>query len=191
MFNTTSKGLFGAPMMADASLTRQLPVPSPDSPYKRPSTGQMIAGTIGDALQTWGGGKATFLPAIQEQRKAALESQQYQMKRADEYTDWERKQQYEAAHPNAAKDSEFTRTLQAAGIDPASPEARQLYRTRATTMAYPTPTYVSNGPGLGGGFVTPPLPGMTGPSPQAPVGKLTPLGGGGAASQGPRTFPVR
>jgi hypothetical protein len=158
--------------------------------YKKPSTAQLIIGTLGDTLSQWGGGKGTFLPGLAEQRKLALEAQQYQMKRTDEYTDWERKEQYKSAHPSAPADDTFTRALVAGGIDPASPQAKALYLQRAQTLASPAPNFVSDGAG-GGRWVTPPTPGMAAPI-TAPVGKLTPLGGaGGAPSQGARTFPVR
>jgi len=191
------KGLFGASMMGDlrsapaAGLVQQdATVPT----YKKPSTGQMIAGVIGDTLAQWGGGQGTFLPGLQARQQQAEQAALYQRKRADDFTDWKAKQDYEAAHPKAPTDDTFTRTLVAAGIDPTSEQGKQLYRTRATTLAYPTPTFVSNGPGLGGQYVTPPMPNIGGGSaPQAPVGKLTPLGGnaGGAPRGGARTFPIR
>lgn len=189
---STSRGLFGAPMMQDRSapeaglVQRDAVVPT----YKKPSTGRMIAGSIGDALQNWSGGRGTFLPGLQAQQEAQRQAAQYQQQRADEYTDWERKQAYQAANPGPAKDDAFTSTLRNAGIDPASPQARALYMQRAQTLASPAPNFVSDGAG-GGRWVQPPAPGMGAGGPQAPVGKLTPLGGGGAPSQGARTFPVR
>lgn len=189
---STSRGLFGAPMMQDRSapeaglVQRDAVVPT----YKKPTTGQLIAGSIGDALQNWSGGRGTFLPGLQAQQEAQRQAAQYQQQRADQYSDWERKQQYEAAHPTAAKDDAFTSTLRNAGIDPTSPQARALYMQRAQTLASPAPNFVSDGAG-GGRWVQPPAPGMGMGGPQAPVGKLTPLGGGGAPSQGARTFPVR
>jgi len=187
MMGTTQRGLFGAPMLTEAPLAQPMPAPAVEA-YKRPSTGRMIAGSIGDALQNWSGGRGTFLPGLQAQQEAQRQAAQYQQQRADEYTDWERKQQYEAAHPTAAKDDAFTSTLRNAGIDPTSPQARALYMQRAQTLASPAPNFVSDGAG-GGRWVQPPAPGM-GAAPAAPVGKLTPLGGG-APSQGARTFPVR
>jgi len=52
-------------------------------------------------------------------------------------------------------DSEFVRTLKMAGIDPASPEAQQLARQRATTMASPAPQMIGS-PETGYRWVTPP-----------------------------------
>lgn len=191
------RGLFGAPMgqtpgyggdhgaSPDAApIQREATMPT----YKKPSTANLIIGTIGDTLSQIGGGRGNYLPGLQRQQEYAREQALYQQRRTDSYTDWQRKEEYEAAHPKAPTPDNFTQTLRAAGIDPNSPEGRQLYRTRATTLAYPTPTYVSNGPGLGGNFVTPPLPGMAAPTPTAPIGKLTPLGAGGATPQGVRTF---
>jgi hypothetical protein len=196
---STNRGLFGAPMLrtpGDFVEDRSAPGTGPVQrdavipTYKKPSTGQLIAGSIGDALQNWSGGRGTFLPGLQQQRAAAIEAQQYQQRRTDEYTDWERKEQYKSAHPSAPADDTFTRALVAGGIDPASPQAKALYLQRAQTLASPAPNFVSDGAG-GGRWVTPPSMGMgAGAPPQAPVGKLTPLGGG-APSQGARTFPVR
>lgn len=62
-------------------------------------------------------------------------------------------------------DSEFTRTLRAAGIDPGSPEAQQLYRQRATTMASPAPQMIGT-PETGYRWVQPPAQGA--PVQQAP-----------------------
>jgi hypothetical protein len=207
MFGTTRKGLFGAPMAGSpyqtpgfgidrsadgmSPVARDAVVPT----YKKPSTAQLIVGTLGDTLSQISGGRGNFLSGLQEHQKyaqqATLQSQLYQQRRTDEYTDWERKKQYEAAHPKAPTDDAFTSTLRNAGIDPASPQARALYMQRAQTLASPAPNFVSDGAG-GGRWVQPPAPGTMGTAPQAPVGKLTPLGGaGGAPSQGARTFPVR
>lgn len=186
------RSVFGAPMIGDRAspdanaIQRDAAIPT----YKKPTTGQLIAGTIGDTLQNWAGGRGTFLPGLQAQQQQAAETAQYQQRRADDYTDWERKQQYEAAHPKAPNDDAFTQTLRNAGIDPASAQGRTLYMQRAQTLASPAPNFVSDGAG-GGRWVQPPAAGMMGAAPAAPVGKLTPLGGGGAAPGGPRTFPVR
>lgn len=197
------RGLFGAPMMGqgigDGIAAEVARSASPDaapaqmaatSPtYKSPSTGQLIAGTIGDALQNWAGGRGNYLPGLQRQREQAFEAQQYQQRQADDYAGWVRKREYEAAHPGPAQEDAFTVGLRHAGINPASPEGQQLYRQRAYTQASPAPNFVSDGAG-GGRWVTPPAPGMGMGVPQMPVGKLTPLGGG-ATPQGARTFPVR
>jgi len=180
------RGLFGAPMSADmgaspnaAPIQREATMPT----YKKPSTAQFVAGAVGDALQNWSGGKGTFLPGLQRQQELGQQQALYNQRRADDYTDWERKQQYAAAHPDAAKDDVFARTLIGAGIDPASPQGRMLYSQRAQSLANPA-QFIPDGAG-GGQYVR---PNATMMPPTAPIGKLTPLGAGGATPQGARPF---
>lgn len=194
------RGLFGPPMMGQTPgygdyraapgtgpIQQDATVPS----YVKPSTGRMIIGSVGDALTEWAGGQGTFLPGLQMRQQAAEQAAMYQRKRADDFADWTQRQEYEAAHPKAQAEDNFTRTLRNAGIDPSSPEAMALYRQKALTDASPAPNFVSDGAG-GGRWVTPPSPGMgMGAAPQAPVGKLTPLSGGGAPRGGARSFPIR
>jgi hypothetical protein len=63
-------------------------------------------------------------------------------------------------------DSEFTRTLRSGGIDPNSPEAQQLYRQRANTMASPAPQMIGS-PETGYRWVQPPGQGMAPPQQQS------------------------
>lgn len=179
------RGLFGAPM-ADSVDAEGIPQ------FAKPSTLQTIAGVIGDTLSTVGGGQATFLPGLAMQRQmqaqSMMQARQAEAKRAADFTDFTQRHDYEVAHPKAQADDVFTRTLQAAGIDPTSAQAMQLYRQRAETLANPTPQWVPDGYG-GGRFVDPRTPGGTAP-PQAPVGKLTPMQGG-ATPGGSRSFPIR
>lgn len=75
-------------------------------------------------------------------------------------------------------DNEFTRTLRAAGIDPASPQGQQLYAQRAATMASPAPQ-MTGSPETGYQWNTPPpprIPGLT--VPQAPSGGFAQQQGG-------------
>lgn len=196
------RGLFGAPMrdsfetpgiMLDRSAPGAGPIQMDSTvpTYQKPSTGKMIAGVIGDTLAQWGGGQATFLPGLQARQQQAEQAAAYQRKRTDDFSDWRMKQDYEAAHPKAPTDDTFTRTLMSAGIDPTSEQGKALYRQRAATLASPAPNFVSDGAG-GGRWVAPPSPGLLGGggAPQAPVGKLTPMGGG-ASRGGARTFPIR
>ncbi len=189
------RGLFGAPMTpgyggaSPAASPLQVDATAPT--YTKPSTANLIIGTIGDTLSQIGGGQGTYLPGLQMRQQAAAQAAQYQRQRADKFADWRTQYDYEAAHPKAQADDNFTRTLRNAGIDPASPEAMALYRQKALTDASPAPNFVSDGAG-GGRWVTPPAAGMgMGAAPQAPVGKLTPLSGGGASRGGARSFPIR
>lgn len=155
--------------------------------FQKPNTLQTIAGIIGDTLSTAGGGQASFLPGLAQQRQLQAQGQMEAAKRAAEYGDFTKRHDYEVAHPKAQADDVFTRTLSAAGISPTSPEALKLYRQRAETLANPTPQWVADGFG-GGRFIDPRGAGSA--PPQAPVGRLTPMQGG-AAPGGPRTFPIR
>lgn len=63
-----------------------------------------------------------------------------QLKRAQDYADWQAKQQYTDTHP---KPTQFQQDLQAAGIDPNSDRGRVLYQQRIQNdvdpiHAYPT-----------------------------------------------------
>lgn len=200
MFGTTRKGLFGAPMAQDVAAQVAAPVAAPVAAVVEPAAAQGYTppkrsfldrlDLVADAFSN----NNNNAMRLQMQDREAFQNWQatagQQLQRAQDFADWERKQQYEAAHPTAAKDDAFTSTLRNAGIDPTSPQARALYMQRAQTLASPAPNFVSDGAG-GGRWVQPPAPGMGMGGPQAPVGKLTPLGGGGAPSQGARTFPVR
>lgn len=187
------KGIFGAPMQQAGTPWNPDPRAAPGAgpiqqdaqipTYAKPSTAKMIIGTLGDTLSQWGGGQGTFLPGLQQRQQQAAQEAQYQRQRTDEYTDWERKQAYERANPKPQTDDTFTRALMGAGIDPASPQGRALYNQRAQSLANPA-QFIPDGAG-GGQYVRP-----NGAPPAAPVGKLTPLGGGGASS-GARTFPIR
>jgi len=185
------KGLFGAPMMGDlraapaAGLVQQdATVPT----YKKPSTGQMIAGVIGDTLAQWGGGKGTFLPSLQMRQQYALEGQRQQQEQAAKFAGFKQEYDYKLANPEAPKDDTFTRTLIGAGIDPESAQGKALFAQRAQALANPA-QFIPDG--IGGGQYA--RPNATPIMPQAPVGKLTPLGGnaGGAPRGGARTFPIR
>lgn len=70
--------------------------------------------------------------------------------------------------PQGDSEDVFTRSLRAAGIDPASPQGQELYRQRVSTMAQPAPNFI--GDGLGGGrWVQPPAMPLPGGSQSAPT----------------------
>lgn len=205
------RGLFGAPMNADkgaspdaALIQREATVPT----YKKPSTAQFIAGTVGDALQNWSGGQGTFLPAIHMQQQQAAEAAQYQQRRADDYTDWERKQQYAAAHPKPQGPTELSQRIA---------ELNQYKQGLGDTYAQ---NYANNGGGVpqianipGVGMVsiprTPAAPAIGGSVPEGAISYLRQNPGmaaqfdakygqgasqrylGGAAPQAQAPFPIR
>jgi hypothetical protein len=91
---------------------------------------------------------------LMQQRAAAAKPQQ-------EFDAFKQRYDYETAHPHQQADDVFTRTLAAAGIDPASPEGRVLYRNRAATLASPAPQMVGDAD-HGYNWVTPPPPALPG-----------------------------
>ena len=96
------KGLFGAPMMGDLRAAPAAGMVQQDATvptYKKPSTGQMIAGVIGDTLAQWGGGKGTFLPGLQMRQQYALESQRQQQEQAAKFAGFKQEYDYKAQHP--------------------------------------------------------------------------------------------
>lgn len=129
----------------------------------------LALGAIGDAFSRNAGGEATTAPMLfqgmADSRKAKEAAARAQAERAD----WVWKQQYQAQNRPVEEDA-FTKSMRAAGIDPASPQARALYQQRVQTMASPAPNFL--GDGLGGGrWVTPPSIPLPGPQVQgAPQG---------------------
>ncbi len=69
-----------------------------------------------------------------------------------------------AGRYNQPADDAFTRSMVAAGIDPASPQGKALYAQRTATMASPAPQ-MTGSPATGYQWNTPPppqIPGLTG-----------------------------
>jgi soluble lytic murein transglycosylase-like protein len=105
---SSPRGMFGAPMDTPPWSTPPIaPAPGADAvnidahipTYKKPGTGQMIAGLVGDALLNWSGGRPMFMPSIQAQQQQAAEAQAAQVQRAQEFADWERRKQWERDNP--------------------------------------------------------------------------------------------
>lgn len=100
----------------------------------------------------------------------------------------------EMRNPKPQAPTEFERTLRGAGIDPASQQGIALYAQRANTMALPQPQFISNGPGMGGQWVTPPAITQGGGDPSASAGgpppTLPPDFDFGGPASAPGTFPA-
>lgn len=101
------------PSMA-AQAAQLMPVDQPKPKFfGQGGTGRFIAGSIGDALQQWAGGQATFAQHRQmqqeaEQRagmmqqKAAADQEAAQRDRAAKWENWQRQYDYERGNPKAS-----------------------------------------------------------------------------------------
>ena len=102
-----------------------------------PRQGVNWGGVIADALAGAAGREPAFLNSImagreREQKQAeAVAQRQASMQDRMAYHD------YTVANPGPQKDDNFTRTLQAAGIDPASPQGVAMYKKRAEMLTNP------------------------------------------------------
>lgn len=115
----------------------------------------MALGALGDGLSSWSGGQAMFAPMMAQQymsrQEAEREEQQRQAQMQAAQMEEQRRraaasgigytpQQTEAMLagvplPNAPEPDAFERALRGAGIDPTTPEAQDLFRRRAESMA--------------------------------------------------------
>lgn len=180
---STLRGMFGSPPIAPQQTEPQLPE------MRRPSTLQNIAGTVGDALLQWSGGRPIFAPAQQANQQLAQQQQQAQLQRAQEFADWQRKQEWQRANPAPVNNdtiADYNFRVQALGKDAADSWLRNG-PDMPVTLTLPNGQVYSGprsglGAALGGGGAAHAL------VPDKPVGKLTPLGPGGASPTGSRTF---
>jgi hypothetical protein len=119
------------------------------------------------------------LQMLQQKRQQAMQEEQYQQRRGDEFEDWVKKQAYQSANPSPVNNDTvadynfWKQTL--------PPERFNQWLENKIN-----PPQLMNIPGVG--VVS--VPRQGGPqAPQAPVGKLTPIDEGGPAPQGPGGFP--
>lgn len=180
------KGLFGAPMAEDQppmsgdnlGAVPQMPA------YTPPSVGRRIIGGIGDAVQQWAGGHATFAPEMQRQRQYAQALQQAQLQRAQQFADATALYDYKAAHPAPT-------TLQSdySFLSGMNPQFGQQFIQNKVDPVQGVP--VTNPDGSQGlRFIRPSQ--MGGAQPQS-LGATLPQGwtvGGAGPSQAPQTFPL-
>jgi hypothetical protein len=138
-------------------------------------TAQRVAGYLADALAGLAGQQGPYAAMLRDENALADQEAAYQRQRADQYADWQRRQEYEAAHQaprvnDTVADYQFL-------LEKLGPEqAEKFLRNRADP-----PRYVQ---GPDGQF----YPVQTAQVPTAPVGRLTPIEGG-PASQAPGGFP--
>lgn len=152
-----------------------------------------LLGVIGDAMQVFGGGQATYMNGVREQQERAemmrQRAMQAQQERETSWQDWVAKEKYKRENPEPANDK-LTQYMRNAGIDPASQQGKAMYAAAATNEAYPERAvpYTDEQGNSGLRFIRSGMP------PQQ--GGLVPIGGtlppkGGPVQQAPGNFPYR
>lgn len=141
---------------ATQPLMQQFPpveAPKPGA-FQKGGRGWEILGLIGDALQTTGGGQATYAPMVAHEREletegrqrlAELIARQQQRQQEREQALADRKALIDYGNANPAPDS-FQKAIMGAKIDPNSERYRQLYEKRAEMLTNPV-QLVSDGMG--------------------------------------------
>lgn len=144
------------------------------------SKGAMIMGLLGDTLASNFGGQSVIAPMLMRQREQAAEDARWG-KRLDAQTANGRAEKQWEWQNKPHEDDQFTRMMRASGIDPSSPEAQGIYRGKVMNESDPPiTTTLPNGQFYSGprSGLAAALTGQMQAPPTAPVGKLTPLGGG-------------
>lgn len=144
--NAQQGGLSGL-LQQEAAQPLQQPIPQVQAPkpsaFAKGGKGWEILGIIGDALQTAGGGQATYAPFVGEQRELETQGrqrlaellQEQQQRQADRQAALEgQKSLIDYRNANPGMDS-FGRALSGAGIE--GDEAKSLYRKRAEMLTNP------------------------------------------------------
>lgn len=167
MLPTTTLGqLIGASAPGTTNVPQVTPAtPPPAAPtlasyMKQPKDWQKILGIIGDALQTAGGGRGSFVPMLQAQREKAAEQQQA-------YDLAERKFEYDK-QLEALKDHRPAIQQNLDWFKSLGPEDRQAF-SQLQDLTNPLIETTWQGP------VTVPRGSQQSQAPTRPVGKLTPI----------------
>lgn len=144
MFDPMSNGPYGTPGIGDGMIERQQMGQAPQGMGQLPDVTNMpdmqqqqqpakfkpnILGVIGDAMQVFGGGQATYMNAVREQqerselmRQRAMMAQQ---ERETGWQDWVKKEEYKRANPDPVNNDTVSDVKWFMG---ASPEERAAYR---------------------------------------------------------------
>lgn len=196
------KGLFGKgidlvngpPIVAQES-PQDMPVGMGFEPKQEPGWKRALVAALGGAVDgaaQYYGGQPLIAQDMMLRQHQQQQAAQAQMQRAQELADYRTKKGIDAEFREAPAPDTFEKALIGAGIDPSSEQARELYRRRADSMAQGQDEFVVV-PIPGRGTYAGPksgLPGALGQGVSAPVGKLTPIGGG-TAGNGGGNFPAR
>lgn len=193
-------GLFGGMGGPFNRKTNAPPYPGQDVPqdvpeYRPPNTLHRIIGGLGDALSTWGGGQATFIPQLMQRQQQQAQMQQAERQQrqraADAAAQWKIEQQWKIDHPapinnDTVNDYEFrVKTLGKAAAD----EWLKSASDPIVTVTLPRNRGIYSGPRSG-------LAAALGGGGGAPVAQRPAIGAelpdprlqGGAGQAGPGTF---
>lgn len=196
------RGLFGARMDPPGDFAPDNRFPEGSGPvqrdatiptYKKPSTANLIIGTIGDTLSQLGGGQGTYLPGLARQRELA---QRAELQRQRQYDPQHvgnsivrmnpQTGQYEtiySAPSSAAQGTALQQNYE--WLKSVNPAAAESYLSAQTTAP---PIVQTNPDGTKTIYPAGQVPRAAAPSvPLKPVGRLTPIQGG-AAPNGSRPF---
>lgn len=176
------------PMLQVGAAPSDYPI-TPGSPGTPQRSGINWWGVAADALAGAAGRPGPYAAMMRQRQDEASQIAAEQRRQAEQFAMWQQQKQWERANPVAPAPTEFERTVQAAGIQPGTPEYAQIMRQRAENQASAPPMVVTNPDGTKTVFPAGSIPRGPATMPTAPVGKLTPMGGAG--SQGPGMFPLR
>lgn len=207
MFDPMSNGPYGTPgigdnqqMGAPVQGMGQLPdVANMPAMTAQPMQDQQPAkfkpnllGVIGDAMQVFGGGQATYMNGVREQQERSEMMRQRALQAAADretsYQDYLRRDAHERANPKAAQPTEFERILQASGLP--KEQQVQLMQDYARNRANPLQgvPFTDEAGNSGLQFIR---PGQTQPSAGlVPIGGVLPPKGGQTVPPS-ATFPYR
>lgn len=182
------KSIFGAPMMSEGQTPPFIPpMAGQDMPqFQKPDTKHLIAGVIGDTLSTLGGGQASFLPGLAQQKLLSQRYQQQQAQRTADFDDFTRRERWKLDHPAPVNNdtiNDFKFIQQTLGPDAAQQYLRSVAAGPPVAVdgvdaqGNQTRSYVPRGQLYGAPKPAGAPPGVT----------FTPLPAGGAGS-GPRGF---
>lgn len=133
-----------APVQQMAQEGAAAPAPEQRKPgFFKPGGGsQYVFAALADTLARQMDEQPQAVSGIMQQQQRAQElaekQRQASVKRDMDWQDFTREHNYRVNNPTPQRDDTFTRTLEAAGIDPVSDEGKALYRQRADTLANPT-----------------------------------------------------
>jgi len=171
-----------APPAAEDTFTPQKQQPQGGF-FKEGGMGRTIAGLIGDTLLQQSGMSPVYAPMQRQKHQMQQEEAQWSRRRQSDMQDWQAKQDYEAAHPKPYRFQDNVGNLVELGPDG---QPKTLFTDPTPKINYQR---VNNPDGT---FTMVPIPmggAPVGGAPTAPVGKLTPMGGG--AGNGAGGFPGR